>query len=422
MAAKLGREARMVIQELARRQVSQSEIARKLGVQEGTVRYHLRRMAVGAIDGRTRQVPLATGWAQPIAEWMAAEVGRDGALNLAALHARLVEEYGYPGSLRSVERYVRRAYPPPPRRARRRVETPPGAQAQADWAEFPDVLIRGVRQPLHAFHLQLSYSRFGAVVWAEREDLVGWLAVHNGAWRRLGGIAAVVRIDNPKTAVIRGAGAWGELHPTYRRYAETVRFHVDACPPRAPEYKGKIERRVRDQRFWADPRGRDWTGLAELQAWTDERTYHSARRRVCPATGTSVLEAWAAEQPLLAPLPILPEPFDVVVTRRVSDDCLVNFEAHQYSVPFRYLGQPVEIRGCAGRVQVLAAGTIIADHARHTPELLVLDPAHYEGAPTGTVLPPTPLGRMGTRLAELAALTPERRPLDLYAALAEVAR
>jgi hypothetical protein len=29
---------------------------------------------------------------------------------------------------------------------------------------------------------------------------------------------------------------------------------------------------------------------------------------------------------------------------------------------------------------------------------------------------------MGRRLAEIAALTPERRPVDLYAALAEVAR
>lgn len=29
-----------------------------------------------------------------------------------------------------------------------------------------------------------------------------------------------------KTAVSRGTGAWGELNATYRRYAESVRFHV----------------------------------------------------------------------------------------------------------------------------------------------------------------------------------------------------
>lgn len=422
MAAKLGLEAHVVIKELARRAVSQSEIARKLGVQEGTVRYHLRRMAIGAIDGRLRQTQLAVGWQDAIEAWLAGEVGKDGALNLAALHTRLVEEHQYPGSLRSLQRYFRRAYPPPPRRARRRVETPPGAQGQADWAEFPAVRIGGAPRALHAFHLQLSFSRFGAVVWAEREDQVSWLAVHNGALRRLGGVPAVVRIDNAKTAIARGAGAWGELQPTYRRYAETVRFHVEACPPRAPEYKGKIERRIRDHRFWADPSGRDWTGLAELQAWTDERTYQSARRRVCPATGTSVLEAWRHEKAQLAPLPLLPEPFDVVVTRPVNDDCLVSFEGRQYSVPFRYLGRRVEIRGCAGRVQVLADGDIIAEHPRHTAQRILLETAHYEGPSTPTVQAPTPLGRMGTRLAALAALAPEQRPVDLYAALAEVAR
>jgi hypothetical protein len=247
------------------------------------------------------------------------------------------------------------------------VETPPGAQGQADWAEFPEVKIAGELRPLHAFHLQLSHSRFGAIVWAEREDLVSWLSVHNGSFERLEGVPAVVRIDNPKTAVARGAGAWGELQPTYRRYAETVRFHVEACPPRSPQYEGKIERRIRDHRFWADPRGRDWTSLRELQEWSDEQTYRSARRRVCPATGTSVLEAWEAEKRVLAPVPLLPEPFDVVVTRPVSEDCLVSFEGRQYSVPFRYLGQRVEVRGCAGRVD-------------------------YEGEATPTVLPPTPLG------------------------------
>jgi hypothetical protein len=91
-------------------------------------------------------------------------------------------------------------------------------------------------------------------------------------------------------------------------------------------------------------------------------------------------------------------------------------------VPFRLLGRVVEVRGCAGRVQVLFQAAIVAAHARHTHELLVIDPAHYEGDPTEDVLPPTPLGRMGKRLQEIALMPPEKRPMDIYAALAEVAR
>ena len=52
----------------------------------------------------------------------------------------------------------------------------------------------------------------------------------------------------------------------------------------------------------------------------------------------------------------------------------------------------------------------------------MIDPAHYEGPSTATVQAPMPLGRLGKKLQRLAALRPEQRPLNLYAALAEVAR
>jgi len=77
---------------------------------------------------------------------------------------------------------------------------------------------------------------------------------------------------------------------------------------------------------------------------------------------------------IMAPLPVLPAPFDHVATRRVGRDGLVAFEGRQYSVPFAYLDRSVEVRGGAGTVQ------------------------------------------------ELAAMPVQHRPLDLYAALAEAAR
>lgn len=412
-------ETRMTIKTLAHKGLAKRAIARQLALCEGTVRYHLRRLASGARDGRARQRQRAAAWCAPIDCWMQQH---EPALNLAALHEWLVVEHDYRGSLRSVQRYVRDAYPPPPRRARRRIETPPGAQAQADWAQFQEVIVAGEAMTLHAFHMLLSHSRGEAIIWERCEDQLSWLSAHNGAFTRLGGIPAVVRVDNTKTAVIRGAGVWGQLNDSYRRYALTVRFHIDVCAPYSPEHKGKVERSVRTRRWRFDPGSRPWDDLAELQAASDAEVECGARRRRCPATGTSVWEAWQEERRVLAPLPILPAPFDHVATRRVSDDGLVSFEGRQYSVPFAQLGREVEIRGGAGVVQILAERAIVAEHPRHTARRLVLDPAHYEGAATPTVLPPTPLGRLGRRLQELALLPVERRPIDLYAALAEVAR
>jgi hypothetical protein len=93
-------------------------------------------------------------------------------------------------------------------------------------------------------------------------------------------------------------------------------------------------------------------------------------------------------------------------------------------VPFSYVGREVEVRGCSGLVQILDSQTaaVLISYPRHSQERILIDPACYEGPGTAGVLPPKPLGRMARKLQEIAALPVERRPVDLYAALAEVAR
>jgi transposase len=413
-------EIRMTIKVLAEKGCSKAEVSRLLGIPESNVRYHLKRIAAGAIDRRGLRPRKACLMAEAIGHWMGTH--EHAGVNLAELHAWLVVEHDYAGSLRSVERYVRDVFPAPATRARRRVETPPGAQAQADWAIFPRMNVGGELLELSAFHMVLAHSRYEAIVWSPRRTQLSWLGCHNGGFERLGGIPAVVRVDNDTAAVAHGAGAWGTLTQAYRRYAMTVRFHVDLCPPREPRAKGKVERRVRAQRFGIDPTHEAWRDLAELQAWTDEAMGRDARRRRCPATGTSVMGSWEAERRLLAPLPRLPEPFDAVATRPVAHDSLVSFEGRQYSVPFALVGSRVEVRGCAGRVQIMHQHTIVASHERHTVHRLVIDPSHYDGPSTAAVIAPPPLGRMGRRLEEIARMPVAHRPVDLYAALAEVAR
>jgi transposase len=419
---RLRREEVMTIEVLHERGMSNRAIARQLGVHENAVRYRLQRLASASVDGRSGKVHSADPWAEAIAHWMSSTAASRGA-NGVALYEWLVAEHGYAGSYKAIQRFVRAKYPKPALRVRRRVETPPGAQAQADWAEFSGIEIGETLVDLSAFHLVLSHSRMEAIVWSQRQDELAWLAVHNAALQKLGGVPGVIRVDNTKTAIAQGAGPWGVINERYATYARTLRFHVDATRPRAPQEKGKVERRILAHKTGFDPRRRPWRDLVELQTATDLAVRRSAERRICPATGLSVWESYHAERRCLTSLPaLLPEPFDLVAQRRVGRDATVAFEGRTYSVPFRFAEQVVEVRGCTAAVQVWAEGEIVASHPRHTRARLLLDPAHYDGPSTDRVMAPTPLGRMGRRLQELWALAPERRPIDYYAACAEVAR
>jgi transposase len=208
-------EARVTIKTLVSRGTSNAAVARLLGVSEGAVRYHVARMAAGAMDGRSAKQLKATTVAGAIKYW--GEMHEDGPINLAALHDWLVAEHGYGGSLRSVQRFWAKHYPAPALRTRRRVETPAGAQAQADWAHFQGVIIGSEVKNLIAFKMVLSHSRKDAIVWSESKDMLAWLGCHTQAFRRLGGVPATVRIDNEKTAVVKGAGAWRVITKSYLR-------------------------------------------------------------------------------------------------------------------------------------------------------------------------------------------------------------
>ncbi len=423
MPCRLSEEEIVTLRVLNGKGKKKTEIASVLGVSEGAVRYHLRKADRGVVrDGRAEKPFKAEGFREVILAWYEAHRGGDRPVNVQDLYEHLVEQYGYEGSYRSVLRYVRRRYPRPKMRTYRRVETPAGAQSQTDWAEYPRVDVGRGPEPLSAFIMSLSYSRMPAVIWRRGKGQLSWLESHNEAYRRLGGVAAVNRIDNVKTAIAAGAGAWGRIHPVYRAYARAVGFHIDACAPRAGNAKGKVEAKVRLSRLRINPGKGPFDGMEELQAWSDKRVARWAEKAVCPATGRSVRASWEQECRWLRSVESLPTPFDVVVTRPVYKDCMISFEGRFYPVPFRYVGQRVEVRGCADTVEIWKDGRLLRAYPRHTPERVLSDPSCYEGEATDRVLPPAPLGRMGRKLEEIRTMPVAERPLDLYAALMEVAR
>jgi len=417
----------VTLQVLSEKGKSKRAIARQLNVSEGTVRYHLRRRASSATDGRKKRTLIETlGLVAVVQHWWDTErelLPKDRSPNVQELWHLLAEEHQYSGSYKSVAKYVRKVFPKPKFRPFRRIETPPGAQTQSDWLEVT-IKLCGEIVKVYGFVMTLSHSRMTAVIWSLSMNQLAWHRVHTEAFKRLGGVAAVNRIDNLKTGVAHGSGPWGKINESYQSYARTMGFHVDPHEVRQPQQKGKVERRVSAVKQRLDL-NREFDSLGALQSYTDEQLDRDAATRKCPVTGTSVADAWQAERELLRPLPAtLSEPFDLIRTCVVYKDCTIRFEGRTYTVPFQYARGSVEVRGCSGFIQIVDRkdGQVVRQYPRNTEERLLIDPTCYEGDSTGDVASPRPLGKMARKLSEIAAMPVVQRSIDIYAQLAEVAR
>ena len=435
---KLSENEIRVVLRMRERGASVRCLARDLGVTEGAVRYRLKRLGEsGRPDGRQGKATALDGYGE-VVEAVQERLG-DGRLTGAGrpcqvrlIYEALVRDHGYAGSYQAVVRHIRRKHGKPRVRAVRRVETPPGVQAQHDWFE-ERVPIGARRVELGLLLGTLSYSRAKFCWPSEDQTQLSWHTGHHELFRRYEGVPLWVRIDNPKTAVARGAGPTAVLNPSYKAYARMCGFGVDACRARKGSDKGKVERSVRTLReSFGEVLQRGAGSLEELGRVLDARSEHLLDRLRCPVTGGTVREALEEERRVLQPLPSSAELFDVEVTRQVSRDCLVSFEGRRYSVPFAWVGRLVDVRGTARDVVVRGGGEEIARHRRGTRALLVLKGSHYEGPSTDRVIRPTPLGRRGRlqvagipaererSASELALRDDLKRPLSEYARLVEL--
>lgn len=396
--ARLRTDELMVAQQMVERRVPVRQVARQLGVDESSLRYRLARSAA-APDARQERPSVLDGWEARVDAVLArfddarlqGEAG--GTVEATVVHGVLQRDYGFTGSYQAVRRYLARRFPAAPVQAIRRVETPPGVQAQHDWF---DCLTRlgGTVQPVYGLIGTLSHSRASFVWVSVGRQQLAWQTGHLALFARYGGVPLWVRIDNLKTGVASGAGPTAVVTPAFATFARTCGFGVDPCRAACGSDKGKTERGVRTHRsVFADLLVASWADVPALQAALDARSALVQAQRRCPITGTSIAEALTAERARLQPVPDLQELFDCVVARRVSRDCLVSFESRRYSVPFAWVGRQVEVRGTAQEVVVWAEGQAIARHPRHTRRTLVLEPAHYDGESTAAVSAPTPLGR-----------------------------
>jgi hypothetical protein len=68
------------------------------------------------------------------------------------------------------------------------------------------------------------------------------------------------------------------------------------------------------------------------------------------------------------------------LVRKVQSDCAIELDGNFYSVPWRLIGESLEVIVSAGRVCILHGGQQVAAHAESAGRRQrILDPAHFHG-------------------------------------------
>jgi transposase len=383
------------------------EIAQRTGHSRNTVRKLLRASSAPQPARRARASKLA-----PYHDYLRERWQAHG-LSAVRLHAEIAAQ-GFQGCVRLVRRFLE-----PLRRAVSvsdkltvRFETPPGEQAQCDWAEvLRTTLPDGTPIRLYAFVMVLGYSRYLYVEFTRSMKLETLIRCHQNAFAFFGGWPKRVLYDNMKQVVVRPDRINTRFHDFTRYHGFEVKRHR----PYRPRTKGKVERMVayiRDSFL----NGRTFTGLDDLNAQARQWLATVANVRIHATTQARPCDLLLQET--LTPVAGQP-PYQLIrsETRRVSAEALVRFERSDYSVPAGLVGERVYVEASASKILIRTRDLVVAEHGRATAAGQRIEaPVHVRERWQRSLAPRRAPPPRGCHVTFTDAV--EQRPLTTYAEVA----
>jgi transposase len=355
----------VMILDLHRQGLTVSAIARRTGLDRKTVAKYIERgLEPPRYGPRKPKASLVTPFEAFLRQRVAAFPDLTGSRLL-----REIRELGYAGGYTVLKDFLRTIRPKPLPPFERRFETPPGRQAQVDFAffrtEFSDE--PGGERIVWLFSLVLGHSRMMWARFVARQDLQTVLRCHIAAFEALGGVPAEILYDRMKTAVLGEIDDQGiAYNAKLLALAAHYGFLPKACKPYRAKTKGKVERPFRYVRedFFL---GRSFRNLDDLNAQFRQWLDGVANVRLHATTGRIVSEHFAKEKPHLKPLPAGPFNAVLMLERRITREGMVSLGGNLYSVPDCTRRRVVEvqalaIQALANEVHILEDGKLVATH------------------------------------------------------------
>ena len=355
--------------------LSQRAIARRLGIHRNTV----ERALASEEPARYQRAPRGS-ILDPYKAKIHALLAENPDLSSVRL-LEIIQGEGYAGQmsiLRSFVRQVRPQYKPQPVYIRMHYD--PGEYGQVDWAEMPTpVLWQGHLCQVYAFAMVLCYSRLLYLEFTLATKLPDFLRCHQRALHFFGAVPKCCVYDNLSSVVKRRRGTDITLNETFQHFAGYYCFRVHPCWPGAANQKGVVERPIDyvTGNFWAGRYFADFDDLDRQRwLWLNE----TANVRLHSITRQRPLDRFQEERAHLLPLPAEPFDTDRVLYPKVSKDCVVRVDTNDYSVPWQYARQPLEVRVDERWVRLLCQGQEVGRHPRcYARHQQIIDRSHYDG-------------------------------------------
>lgn len=280
----------------------------------------------------------------------------------------------------TVKRYLRAEFSFGKPKGTVRMETSPGEEAQVDFG-YAGLLYDPESQKKRkawAFIMTLSASRHKFVRFVFRQDIPTWLDCHERAFAYYGGVPQRIVLDNLKSGVIKPDIYDPIINRAYADMEHHYGFVADPAKVKTPEHKGKVERAVSTVRTHLLA-GRTFNDITEANS----RALHWCREEIgMEVHGTTKKRPYPTflsdEKPHLLPLPATPFEHPLWKECTVHPDHHIVFDKSYYSLPTRYIGNTVWVKGTAKTVEIFVGHERVKMHPRsHTPGRWVTDSTDY---------------------------------------------
>lgn len=231
-----------------------------------------------------------------------------------------------------------------------------------------DVIDRysGELRTAQIFVAVLGCSNYTYVEATWSQTLPDWLGSHVRALNFFGGTPAAIVPDNLKSGVSKAHRYDPELNPAYAEFAAHYGLAILPARVRKPRDKAKVEGGVLIVERWilARLRNQSFFSLAELNAAIQVLLIELNARPFKKLAGSRRSRFIELEQPALTPLPPRAYEYAHWKCAKVHLDYHLEVERAYYSVPYQHIGQRVDVRISAQRVEIFKDRHLIASHVR----------------------------------------------------------